>query len=311
MKRFKNILVYASTESGKFHALRRAEKLAKKTGARLKVVDVVPDEPWFHPRFDPPPWVLPSAIAEKKKTVLQTQVAKARQAGLKVDIDILFGKPFVELIQEVLANGHDLVMKTVHQKGLLHMVDSTAMELLRSCPCPVELVRPSKARQRQRVLACLDPVPDDAVRDAVNTKVVQLASSLADWEKAELHILHAWHAFAEAPLAGHTGLRRKELDKYIAEQRHACKQRLTDFLAGLGIDAKRARVHMVKGDPARVIPSLARKQGMDLVVMGTIARSGISGFLIGNTAEKVVNKLEASLLAVKPDGFICPVKLTD
>lgn len=311
MKRFKKILVYASTDSGKYHALRRAEKLAKETGARLKVVDAIPDEPWFHPRFDPPPWVLPSVLADKKKDILEAQVAKAREAGLKVETDILFGKPFVELVQEVLANGHDLVMKTVHQKGLLHMVDSTAMELLRTCPCPVELVRPSKARKRRRVLACLDPVPDDPVRDAVNTKVLQLASSLADWEKADLHVLHAWHAFAEAPLAGHTGLRRKELDKYIREQRRECKKRLTEFLTRLGIDAKRARVHMIKGDPARVVPSLARKQGMDLVVMGTIARSGISGFLIGNTAEKVVNKLECSLLAVKPDGFVSPVKLTD
>ena len=311
MKRFTKILVYANTENGKFHALRRAEKLAIETGARLKVVDVVPDEPWLHPRFDPPPWVLPSAIGDKKKAILEKEVAKAREGGLKVDVDILFGKPFVEIIQEVLRNRHNLVMKTVYQKGLLHMVDSAAMDLLRSCPCPVELVRPSSSKRRRRVLACLDPVPDDPVRDEVNTKVMELASSLAKWEKAELHVLHAWHAFAEAPLAGHTGLRGDELDKYIAEQRRECRARVQGFLSRFGGEMEKGRLHMVKGDPARVIPQVARQKGMDLVVMGTLSRSGISGFLIGNTSEKVVNKLEASLLAVKPDGFVCPVKLTD
>ena len=311
MKRFKKILVHANTETGKFHALRRAEKLAAEIGAHLKVVDVVPDEPWFHPRFHPPPWALPSAMAKKKRAVLEKQVAKARQNGIKVDVDVLFGKPFVELIYEVLRGGFNLVMKTVHQQGLLHLVDSTAMELLRNCPCPVELVRPSKTRRRHRVLACLDPVPDDPDRDAMNTKVMELAGSLAEWEKAELHVLHAWHAFAEAPLAGHTGLRRRELDRYILEQRRAWRNRLKEFLTGFGVEMERGRVHMVKGDPAVVIPRITRQKRMDLVVMGTVSRSGIAGFLIGNTAEKVVGKLNASLLVVKPDGFVCPVTLSE
>ena len=307
MKRFKKILVYASTETGKYHALRRAEKLAAATGARLKVVDVIPDEPWFHPRFDPPPWVLPSAIAEKKKAVLEKQVAKARQAGIKTEVEILFGKPFVEIVREVVRNKHNLVMKTVHQRGLLHLVDSTAMELLRNCPCPVELVRPRRSRRRQRVLACVDPVPGDRDREAVNAKVMQLATSLAIWHKAELHVVHAWNAFAEGPLSGHTGLRRKELDKYIGAQKKLCRDRLKDFLAGFGVGLSQGLIHVVKGDPAVVIPRIVRKKEIDLVVMGTVARSGIAGLLIGNTAEKVVSKLEASLLAVKPDDFVSPV----
>lgn len=311
MKRFKKILVYASTETGKYHALRRAEKLAAATGARLKVGDVVPDEPLLHPRFNPPPWIVPSVIAEKKKEVLEKQLAKAKQSGIKTEVEILFGKPFVEIVREVVRNNHSLVMKTVHLRGLLHQVDSTAMELLRNCPCPVELVRPSQARRRQRVLACVDPVPGDAARDAVNANVMQLATSLSIWEKADLHVVHAWNAFAEGPLSGHTGLRRKELDIYIEEQKRLCRDQLKTFLAGLGVELRQGFIHIVKGDPAVVIPRIVRQKKMDLVVMGTVARSGISGLLIGNTAEKVVNKLEASLLAVKPDDFVSPVQLTN
>ena len=309
MNRFKKILVYASTDTGKYHALRRAEKLAAATGARLKVVDVVPDEPLLHPRFNPPPWILPSAIAEKKKEVLEKQVAKARQAGTKVEVEILFGKPFVELICEVLRNKHDLVMKTVHQRGLLNMVDSMAMELLRNCPCPVELVRPSQARRRQRVLACVDPVPGDDGRETVNAKIMHLASALAIWEKADLHVVYAWNAFGEGPLSGHTGLRRKELDSYIADQRKRYRDRMHDFLGGLNVELSSGLIHIVIGDPAVVIPRIVKQKNIDLVVMGTVARSGISGLLIGNTAEKVVSKLEASLLALKPDGFVSPVVL--
>jgi len=43
--------------------------------------------------------------------------------------------------------------------------------------------------------------------------------------------------------------------------------------------------------------------------MGTLSRTGISGLLIGNTAEKVLRQVDCSVLIVKPDGFITPVKL--
>jgi nucleotide-binding universal stress UspA family protein len=51
------------------------------------------------------------------------------------------------------------------------------------------------------------------------------------------------------------------------------------------------------------------EEQIDLIVMGTVGRSGISGLFIGNTAEKVLQKVDCSVLAVKPEGFVSPVKL--
>ena len=50
-------------------------------------------------------------------------------------------------------------------------------------------------------------------------------------------------------------------------------------------------------------------EGIDLVVMGSVGRSGLSGMLIGNTAERILRKLPCSVLVVKPDGFVSPVRL--
>jgi len=41
--------------------------------------------------------------------------------------------------------------------------------------------------------------------------------------------------------------------------------------------------------------------------MGTVGRTGIQGFFIGNTAEEILNQVECSVLAVKPPGFQTPV----
>ena len=58
-----------------------------------------------------------------------------------------------------------------------------------------------------------------------------------------------------------------------------------------------------------LIPELALAKAIDLIVMGTVSRAGIAGLLIGNTAEKVLQQVDCSMLTVKPEGFVTPVKL--
>jgi nucleotide-binding universal stress UspA family protein len=52
---------------------------------------------------------------------------------------------------------------------------------------------------------------------------------------------------------------------------------------------------------------MADKYNVDLIVMGTVARIGIPGLIIGNTAESIFEQVKCSVLAIKPDGFETPV----
>lgn len=49
----------------------------------------------------------------------------------------------------------------------------------------------------------------------------------------------------------------------------------------------------------------------DILVMGTIARTGIPGFMIGNTAEDILNSVDCSVLTVKPPNYVSPLNLSD
>jgi nucleotide-binding universal stress UspA family protein len=75
------------------------------------------------------------------------------------------------------------------------------------------------------------------------------------------------------------------------------------------LDYLKPQIHLVKGWARKEIPALAKRIDADLVVMGTVARTGISGFLIGNTAETILNQIDCSVLAIKPPGFQTPVTL--
>ncbi len=69
------------------------------------------------------------------------------------------------------------------------------------------------------------------------------------------------------------------------------------------------RIYHLKGEAWQVVPEFAEKNRVDLIVMGTVGRTGVRGLIIGNTAEATLNQVQCSVLAVKPPGFETPVQL--
>ena len=69
------------------------------------------------------------------------------------------------------------------------------------------------------------------------------------------------------------------------------------------------KIHLQKGIAKDVILVVAQENDVDLIVMGTVARTGVAGFFIGNTAENVLNQVNCSVLTVKPEGFKTSVKV--
>jgi len=82
--------------------------------------------------------------------------------------------------------------------------------------------------------------------------------------------------------------------------------------AGLATDQRGliriGHVHLGQTD---LPPQAVRKLAVDIVVMGTIGRSGLAGVVMGNTAEKVFSAVECSVVAVKPEGFQTDIPLED
>ena len=67
------------------------------------------------------------------------------------------------------------------------------------------------------------------------------------------------------------------------------------------------KLHVACTTPYRAIRTAATEIDPDVLVLGTISRGGLPGLLIGNTAEKVMRKLDYALLTVKPEDFVSPI----
>jgi nucleotide-binding universal stress UspA family protein len=83
---------------------------------------------------------------------------------------------------------------------------------------------------------------------------------------------------------------------------------LEAFLDSLGADRKQIQMHLSWGVPSQEIQRMSQHRGADLIVIGTVGRSGIRGVLLGNTAEKVLDTCDCSILTVKPDDFVSPIE---
>jgi universal stress protein E len=310
MKRFKNILVCCDVDSQQQTALNRAVQLAKHNAARLTVVDVVEELPVLLSILSKRAKQLEENVVHGKSRALKKLVEPIRRQKIDVSSEILCGRSFSEIIREVLRNGHDLVMKNVTAdfESSRSNFGPGDMRLLRACPCPVWLVRPTERGLFERILAAVDPGDAaDRVHQILNEQIMELASSLAQSEGGELFVAHAWMPYGEGLLRSYCGPR--VVAEYVKETEIRSRALLDQFLEKYGKGINREAVFFVRGHPGDIIPRIARSKAADLLVMGTVARSGISGFLIGNTAEQILNQVSCSVLAFKPEGFVSPVTL--
>jgi len=244
-------------------------------------------------------------------------------ARLPVSVELLCGTSFLEIIREVLRHRHDLVIKAPEQEDWLQrMLGSEDMHLLRKCPCPVWLAGPRHVRPYRHIFAAVD-VGDDCgdvvqqVRQELNLEVLEMAASLALADLSELHVVHAWEAPGEGTMRGpFANMSESRVAAYVAEVRRRRERSLDALLASLAqrvgpeaMSLLAPRRHMPKGWARREIPAVLRNHGADLIVMGTVARTGIPGFFMGNTAEAILGQIDCAVLAVKPVGFRTPVTL--
>ena len=323
MKRFKDILCVVESEKPCIPVLERAVALAENNQASLTMVDVVPLVTGGIDVLTG--GELQSVTEDRHKQQLGTLI-EPYDKRVNIETRILVGTLFMEIIREVLRNERDLVIKTPeHQDWLDRLFGSADMHLLRKCPCPVWLVKPQAPKANRCILAAVDlddtyPAKEMKSRRALNLQIIEIASSLALAESADLHIANAWDAIGENAMR-HGAFMKIPVDKinaYVEQVQRQHASNLDELIRDAGayvgpdaLDYLKPHMHLVKGWARKEIPELVKRIDADLVVMGTVARTGVPGFIMGNTAETILNQIDCSVFAIKPPGFETPVTLDD
>ena len=318
---YKDILLILTPGIDEITILGYAAALAEDNRSTLTVVEVLSEASAGVEHGVSSPDELEEQMAENRNRRLQALVARLH-VGLDVQTKVLVGKPHEEITREVVSNGLDLVLKAAESGSSLRerLFGNNDSRLLKSCPCPVLLVRkiPPKPYRHRRICAGVyqDENPgghrDD--RYAINRKILEQATWLATAQFAELHVVHAWEAYGEQYLRRGRSHLQFETDDYVeSEQKrnkkalNTCLSELRESMASDVLPAFNPVCHLVKGSHRDEIIRLAVSMEADLVVVGDLVHSGVTGFIVDSTAAAITKQLDCSVLVVKPPEFVTPV----
>lgn len=208
---------------------------------------------------------------------------------------VLDGHVVAEVLGLIAENDHDLLAVTGHPDDPVARAVITRLQ--RKSPVPVWVLRPTTARKR-RILAAVD-VDDD--HRGLDHRILAAARWLTRPDD-ELHVLAAWELMGESTLRSSPFLSTP--DEEVDRLRRECERRvrldLDDLLAEHDLDGVDLHVHVRNGPAPTVIADQVDRSSINHLVIGTIARHGIPGFVIGNTAEQLLSRVECSEFVVKP-----------
>jgi len=217
---------------------------------------------------------------------------------------IWHNRPFEAIIRHVIDYNFDLVIKSTHQHDKLKSVVFTPTDwhILRKCPCSVLLVKEHLWPKNGNILAAVNLGTDEAEHQSLNQKITRQATQLAQIIKAKVHLVNSYPGtpvniaieIPEFNTSGYNDAMRKHHQQVMQE--HSIK---------FSFDP--TNTHVKEGLPEIVIEDLAQELDAELVILGTIGRTGFSAVLIGNTAEHVIDQLNCDLLALKPEGYLSPL----
>jgi hypothetical protein len=131
-------------------------------------------------------------------------------------------------------------------------------------------------------------------------------------DNSVFHIVQVWSVFGEGYMQVRGNLSDDSIDDLRKQSKRYFADKIDKLLTGIDLKDLICRRHMPRSEEVpKTIVELAKSEAIDLLVMGTVCRTGIAGFIIGNTAEKVLSVVNCSVLTVKPEGFVTPVTLEE
>ena len=295
----KSILVVISARRQAHAALERALKFAEVSGIHIHL---------FNSIYEPVLELTDVLSSDHRKELKEQYIAdrtlymekladQLRHKGIATSVHVSWHRELNEAIEEISKIlKPDLIVKRVSEDVTLNpFAMPIDRYLLRHSPSPILLVRHHGWTQGP-IIAAIDPLTNDPDHMALNHQVMSYAMLLARFTSAPLHVVNT---FVCPAISAGSGLPGFDFSRIAKDTANFHRSKMNDFISDYAIDPE--RVHILEGDADVCIPDLARKLEAQVVVMGTVGRSGISAAFIGNTAEHVLAKLPCEVLTTQPE----------
>lgn len=218
-----------------------------------------------------------SSLDEARTTVqpvLDELAARVSKEGFEADTELEWHSDWAKQAVSAAARcSASMIFKnSVDHNPVQRELRPTAdWTLLRMAPCPVLMVKNYQDWKHRRILAAINPGTTEPAHIKLNHQITSLARQLATSYGSDAHFVTAFQDLNHMP-----------------DKEQISKE------SGVALE----HVHLIKGPAADVIRDAAAELQVDLIIVGTVARDGIKGRVVGNTCEKLLDQTHSDLLVL-------------
>lgn len=306
-EKIKDVWLYANSEASMEAATEAAVEVVRSHDSDLTILGFAESD---HPMMREPSGRELLAIVEEhreqKLSSLRERVCRELPED-HVTVTRLDGEvAWHALTSHAVRKRPDLVIIPADGGATAGPYGTLSQHLFRKCPAPVWSVQATTHRVK-RVLVAVDAGAKGSDQRTLSEEVLRVAKALAVGTAIEIHVADAWSLLGEHLIESRLGVRATV--PFLETQKQYVQDFTVSLLEDTGGAESIAAVHYPKGEPGIAIPALALEIGADVVILGSSARRGLEGFLIGSVAETILSRLGCSALVVKRSGFISPVRV--
>lgn len=202
------------------------------------------------------------------------------------------------LINLALAHKCDLIIKSPddHNNVAAKLVAPCDWLLLRSSPMSVLLVKDKSWPENANIVSAIGLGKNDSDHQQLNELISYHSAQFSKLFNAKVHLSNAMfkaNVNIDVPnVNSFDGTRVYNRENIRQKGIRSLQQQFFEPEANIDI-------HISDGLPEDVIPNICDEQDANLLIIGSIGRIGLKASLIGNTAEKIIDKINCDILVVK------------
>ncbi len=219
-----------------------------------------------------------------------------KEAGVKVASTEKLAGRFPEVLTNWLqSNKVDLLVKEpLISASDRNYISKGDRKLLNQINTDVLLVRESMFN-KNGVLVGVAAEEGNAELNSYSSEIIDKAVELTPLAGEGLAITHSWWYPGQELLTHH--MKEEEWLEVYKEYETVSQKNFDQVLkASQNISkVKNPKYYLENGDPTRVLSGLAEALCPSLIVLGSVARTGISGYILGNTAETIASSKPISI----------------
>lgn len=204
----------------------------------------------------------------------------------KISCELYWNKDWHEAIPHAaVRRGSNLIVKSTfaHSKSSRTLTKTSDFMLIRRCVSPILFVKEGHVWKNNKILAAINLEAAGEEHTRLNEAVIQRAKTLAQLVGMDVHLISS---ISEQP----------DFSYMIEDETMSFEYDEEAIAQYYGVDAD--KIFLSTKKPKEAIVETATQIGADVVIVGSVGRSGISGALIGNTAEKILDELVSDVLVV-------------